>query len=82
MALPDFSVACLPDRGHFVIKLFLLLSFAHRTKIIKYYFEDSNKLFWVAAISVGRSLEGQQTIFYFRPTCFYYFLCDIDLCSI
>jgi len=29
--------------------------------------EKSNKIFWVAAIQAGRSLEGQQTLFYVRP---------------
>jgi len=37
------------------------------TNKIKYYFENSNQIFWVAAISAGQSLEGEHKIFYFRP---------------
>jgi len=44
-----------------------VLPFALGTNKIKYCFSNSNTIAWVAAISAGRSLEGQQTIFYFRP---------------
>jgi len=67
MAVPLYSVASLQDRVHFVLKLYLFLYFVPGTNKIKYYFENSNKIFWVAAISAGRSLVGQQTLFYFRP---------------
>jgi len=60
-----FSVGCLRDRCHFVLNLcvftFLFL------EQIKYCFENSNKIFLVVAISASQLLEGQQTIFYFRP---------------
>jgi len=39
------------------------LPFVPRTIKIKYCYKNSNKLLWVAAISAGRSLEGQQTLF-------------------
>jgi len=41
----------------------MLLPFAPETNKIKYCFENTNEIFWVAAISAGLWLEGQQTIF-------------------
>jgi len=46
----------------FVLNLKVFLLFVSGTNKVKYFFENSNKIFWVAAISAGRSLEGQQTI--------------------
>ena len=61
-----FSVESLRDRDHFLLKI-PISSFVSVSNEIKYYFDNSNKLFWVAAKSAGRSLEGQHRIFNFRP---------------
>jgi len=62
-----FSVALLRDHFHFVLNLYMFLLFIPGTNNITLCFENSNTFLWVAAISVGRSSEGQQTKFNVRP---------------
>jgi len=58
-----FYCFVLRNRCRFEINLYLLLLFEPGTNKIKYCFENSNEMFWVAGISAGLSLEGHQTIF-------------------
>jgi len=62
-----YSVVSVRDRCHFVLNLYMFLLFVPGTNKLKYFFEISDKNVWVVATSVDRSLEGQQTIFFFRP---------------
>ena len=66
--LSCFIFCCKSARSRpFCTLLYMFLLFVPGTNKIKYCFEKSNKISWVATNSAGRSLEGQQTIFYFRP---------------
>ena len=51
----------------FCTQFICVCTFCFWNNKIKYCFESSIKILWVTAISAGGSLEGQQTIFYFRP---------------
>jgi len=50
------------NRCHFVLHLYLALLFDPKTNKLKYCFKNIKKMFKVAAMSAGRSMEGQQTI--------------------
>jgi len=55
------------DRSHFVLNLKVFKSFTPGKEIL---FWKLHTIFFVAAIQTGRSLKGQQTIFYHTPNMF------------